>query len=82
MISKYTFLLPAYKARYFAEALESIKNQTFADFNCIVSDDCSPEDLKAIFDEKVGSDSRFTYRRNEANMGSESLVALIVCSKK
>lgn len=75
MSYKYTFLLPAYKARYFAEALESIKNQTFADFKCIVSDDCSPEDLKTIFDKTVGCDTRFTYRRNEANMGGTSLVA-------
>lgn len=71
----FSFLLPAYKARYFTEALKSIKNQTLADFKCIVSDDCSPEDLKTIFDKAVGCDTRFTYRRNEANMGGTSLVA-------
>ena len=72
---QYTFLLPAYKAKYFAEALQSIKGQTYRDFKVIVSDDCSPEDLKSIYDKEVGDDSRFTYRRNEENMGSKSLVS-------
>ena len=39
---KYTFLLPAFKATYFREALESIKNQTYRDFKVIVSDDYEP----------------------------------------
>lgn len=72
---KYTFLLPAYKVIYLAEALQSIKSQTYTDFKVIVSDDCSPEDLKSIFDRTVGDDSRFMYRRNEENLGSESLVS-------
>lgn len=72
---KYTFLLPAYKAKFFAEALESIKRQTYTDFRVLVSDDCSPEDLKTIFDEVVGADPRFSYRRNAENMGSKSLVS-------
>ena len=37
---KYTFLLPAYKAKYLDKALDSIKRQTFVDFQVIVSDDC------------------------------------------
>lgn len=72
---KYTFLLPAYKARFFEEALLSIKNQTYRDFKVIVSDDCSPEDLKPIYDKVCGDDPRFTFRRNEENMGSKSLVS-------
>lgn len=73
-MEKYTFLLPAYKAAFFEEALTSIKNQTFKDFLCIVSDDCSPEDLKSIFDRVCGNDKRFSYRRNEKNMGGKNLV--------
>lgn len=73
--TKYTFLLPAYKASFFEEALMSIKNQTYTDFKVIVSDDCSPEDLKSIYDKVCSDDSRFTYRRNEENMGSKSLVS-------
>lgn len=71
---KYTFLLPAYKVRFLAEALNSLKKQTYHNFKVVVSDDCSPENLKSIFDSVVGSDSRFVYRRNEKNIGGRSLV--------
>lgn len=74
-VTKYTFLLPAWKTRFLAEALSSIKNQTYTDFKVIVSDDCSPEDVKGTYDAVVGDDSRFTYRRNEENIGGKSLVA-------
>lgn len=72
---KYTFLLPAYKARYFEEALRSIKAQTYRDFRVLVSDDCSPEPLKPIFDRVCADDPRFTFRRNKENMGGRSLVS-------
>lgn len=72
---KYTFLLPAYKAKYFEEALKSIKAQTYRDFKVLVSDDCSPEDLSPIFDHVCGDDPRFTFRRNKVNMGGKSLVS-------
>lgn len=75
MTPKYTFLLPAYKARYFEEALRSIKAQTYRDFRVLVSDDCSPEDLQSIFDRVCADDPRFTFRRNKENMGGRSLVA-------
>ena len=73
--TKYTFLLPAYKPDFFEEALRSIKTQTFSDFKVLVSDDCSPHDLKSIFDKVCGDDERFAYRRNEENMGGKSLVS-------
>lgn len=72
---RYTFLLPAFKTRFFEEALLSIKNQTYKDFKVIVSDDCSPEDLKSIFDKVCSDDPRFTFRRNDENMGGKSLVS-------
>lgn len=72
---KYTFLLPAYKTKYLEEALRSIKAQSFQDFRVLVSDDCSPEPLKPIFDRVCGDDPRFTFRRNAENMGGKSLVA-------
>ena len=71
----YTFLLPAFKNAFLVEALRSIKNQTYKEFKCLVSDDCSPDDIKSIFDRTVGNDPRFVYRRNEENIGSKSLVA-------
>ena len=72
---KYTFLLPAYKPNFLEEALVSIKEQTYKDFKVIVSDDCSPHDLKSIFEKTCGDDPRFVFRRNEKNMGGKSLVS-------
>ena len=71
---KYTFLLPAYKGRFLDEMLRSIQGQTYTDFKVVISDDNSPEDLRSICEPYL-SDPRFTYRRNEENMGGKSLVA-------
>lgn len=72
---KYSFLLPAYKIVFFEEALESIKNQSYKDFKVIVSDDCSPEDLRSVYDKVIGNDPRFEFRRNTENIGGKNLVA-------
>ncbi len=72
MTPKYTFLLPAYKGKFFKQALESIQSQTYKDFLVIISDDCSPEDLYAIAKPFL-EDPRFSYRRNEKNLGAENL---------
>lgn len=69
---KYTFLLPAYKTKYLRKALSSILNQSYTDFTILVSDDCSPEDIKSIVDEF--DDSRISYSRNEQNIGAKNLV--------
>lgn len=72
---KYTFLLPAYKSHYLEESLKSIQCQSFQNFKVLVSDDCSPEPLKDIYDLVCSDDSRFSYRRNEENMGGRNLVS-------
>ena len=70
---KYTFILPAYKARYLKAALETIQNQTYGDFRVVVSDDCSPEDLFSICKPYL-EDERFDYVRNVINIGGKNLV--------
>lgn len=72
---RYSFLLPAYKAKYLKETLNSIKHQSCQDYTCLASDDCSSEDIKSIFDSSSVNESRFSYRRNADNMGSKSLVS-------
>lgn len=71
--NKYTFLLPAYKIEFFQEALKSILNQTYKDFQLIIQDDCSPYDLKSIVD-LYKSDKRIYYYRNEENIGGKNRV--------
>jgi len=68
-----SFILPAYKRRFLKAAIESILSQTFRDFELVVVDDASPENLKEIVDEF--HDSRLSYFRNDANIGGKNLVA-------
>ena len=70
---KYSFVLPAYKARFFKEALDSILSQTYKDFELIIVNDASPEDLGSIV--KSYDDSRIRYYVNEQNIGGKDLVA-------
>lgn len=69
---KYTFLLPAYKAEYIKEAIDSLLAQTYMDFCVIVSDDNSPENIRQIVDSF--NDDRIEYRRNNDNIGGLRLV--------
>lgn len=70
---KYSFVLPAYKAGFFGEAVESILNQTYTDFELVIVNDASPEDLDSIVDRY--RDERIRYYRNEKNLGGSDLVA-------
>ena len=70
---KYSFVLPAYKANYLREAIDSILNQTYTDFELIIVNDASPEDVDSIV--KSYNDSRIQYYVNEKNIGGTDLVA-------
>ena len=60
--------MPCYNCEnYVAEAIESMLNQTFADFELIVLDDCSTDGTAEIA--KKYSDERIVYHRNEQNLG-------------
>lgn len=70
---KYSFVLPAYKSLFFKEALDSILAQTYKDFELIIVNDASPEDLTSIV--KSYNDSRIRYYINDVNIGGQDLVA-------
>ncbi|MFD1771631.1 glycosyltransferase family 2 protein [Sphingobacterium suaedae] len=68
-----SFLVPAYKARFLQEALDSMLSQTFTDHEIIVVDDASPQELETVV---CGyRDPRIRYYRNAENIGGKSLVA-------
>lgn len=63
-------LMPAYNAApYIAEAIHSILNQTFADFELIVIDDCSTDKTYQIVSELALFDSRIKVIKNAINLG-------------
>lgn len=58
--------------RYLGEALEAIRAQTFADFECLVSDNGSDDRSGEIARAICRRDPRFRYVRHERNAGAAS----------
>lgn len=69
---KFSVLIPAYKTEFFEECLKSVLGQTYADFEVVVVDDCSPHDIKSIAERF--DDPRLSYHRNRENYGALRLV--------
>ena len=60
--------------RHLREAIDSILNQTFADFEFVIIDDASTDRSGRILQEYAGKDKRIVIIGNETNMGlSKSL---------
>ncbi len=68
----FSVLIPAYKGNYLKEAIQSVLEQDYDDFEIIVLNDCSPEPLEKIV--ASFTDSRIIYNKNEKNSGAERLV--------
>ena len=63
--------LPVYNAeRYLSLALDSLLQQTFRDFEIIISDNASTDETESICKEYVNRDSRIRYERNDKNLGA------------
>lgn len=69
---RFSVTIPAYKSKYLRECIDSILAQTFTDFELVIVNDASPEDLGSI----VGSytDARIRYYVNERNCGAVDVV--------
>lgn len=72
MYTKFSITIPAYKARFLREAIESCLAQTYENFELIIVDDASPEDLESIVNKFI--DPRIRYYRNERNCGAIDVV--------
>ena len=72
---KFSVIMPTYGVGdYITDALGCISMQTYDNFEVIIVDDCSPEDLYTIV--ISFNDNRISYYRNEQNIGGQDLVAL------
>ena len=69
---KYTIAIPAYKATFLKECIDSILVQTYTDFELIIVNDASPENIDEIVSSY--SDNRIRYYKNEKNFGAVDVV--------
>jgi len=68
MAPKVSFVIPCYNlAHFLGDCVNSILAQTFANFEVLIMDDCSPDDTSEVA--ARFKDPRIIYQRNEPNLG-------------
>ncbi|MCQ2140436.1 MAG: glycosyltransferase [Bacteroidales bacterium] len=70
---KISFIMPAYKSAFLRQAIDSILAQTSENWELVVVDDCSPDDIGSIV--ASYNDVRIQYLRNDVNLGGKNLVS-------
>ena len=68
----FSVLIPAFKAKYLRECIDSILNQSYSRLEVIIVNDASPEDLDSIV--QGYNDERIKYYVNENNFGAVDVV--------
>lgn len=69
---KYSILIPTYKAAFLAKCIDSILAQSYEDFELIIVNDASPENIDEIVAKY--SDPRIRYYTNAKNCGAVNVV--------
>lgn len=65
-----SIIMPSYNtAKYIAETIESVQEQSYTNWELIIVDDCSKDNTDAVV-EKYLSDKRIIYIKNEQNSGA------------
>lgn len=63
-------LITSYKnPEFLVQCVQSLKEQTFADFSVKIIDDCSPCDMRSTAESLILDDDRFEFSVNRENMG-------------
>ena len=68
----FTIAIPAYKSKFLSEAIESCLSQTYKNFELVIVDDASPENLMSVVNRY--HDDRIRFYRNEKNCGAVDVV--------
>lgn len=73
---RYSITIPAYKVYFFRECVESVLCQTYDDYEVVILNDCSPENVKEIVEEcqKLKNGDKIRYYENEKNVGAINVV--------
>ena len=71
-MTKISVFLPAYKTEFLAEAIQSILNQTFRDFELLIVNDASPYGVNDVVSSFI--DNRIKYEESKENQGMLNLV--------
>ena len=74
MQHKLAIVIPAYKAKYLSETLDSIASQTDKRFCVYIGDDCSPEKIDNIVSQYKDK-FNYVYQHFDTNLGGKDLVA-------
>lgn len=69
----FSFVMPAFKRKFLYDSIDSILKQTYNDFELVIVNDASPEDLKSVVE--LFNDQRIIYKENATNIGGHDLVA-------
>ena len=70
MTPKITIIMPTYnRARYIAEAIQSVQDQTLREWELLVIDDGSTDGTEKIVRGFIETDRRISYFKNEKNVG-------------
>lgn len=69
---RFSITIPAYKSSYLKEAIDSCLAQTYHDFELVIVNDHSPEDIDSIINQF--DDTRIRYYVNEKNCGALNVV--------
>lgn len=68
----FSILLPTYKLNYLQECIDSIMAQTYSNWELVIVNDASPEDIDSVIQKYT--DTRIRYYRNAQNFGAKRLV--------
>lgn len=66
--TKFSILIPAFKAKFLNECITSVLKQSYKNFELIIVNDASPENLDEIVERF--DDERIRYYKNEKNFGA------------
>jgi len=68
----FTIAIPCYKAAFLEQAVRSCLSQTYREFEVVIVNDASPEDIDSIINQF--DDHRIRYYKNTINNGAENVV--------